>query len=177
MHLRRTRDRRVSLFTGGLCPWRLIAMTDPDFERRAEDALARWDLLMENWRGRAHRNKRFAKFFAYSSVSLSAITTFLTAISGSPRWALAAVSSLTTLAAALLSATRAQEQWVTARSIQNHLYRERFLFEQIAGPYGDADLDQQARLKLFAERLSDLAIESHQTWASTVRDHTRQNSN
>jgi hypothetical protein len=86
---------------------------------------------------------------------------------------LAAASSLTTLATALLATTKAQEQWVTARAVQNDLYSERFLFEQVAGPYGDKALTQEARLKLFAERLMHVATGGHQAWAKTTRDRAQ----
>src|SRR5437588_5853548 len=99
-------------------------MTRDDTDRRTTEALGTWDWLMGNWRKRADRNKLYFKVLSYSGVTLSATTTLIAAIAGSPRWAVAVASTLTTLATALLAATRAQEHWVAARTVENRLYRE-----------------------------------------------------
>ena len=153
-------------------PTEEFTMSDDDIDQRTTQALSAWNLLLNNWQKRARRNKHYFKILSYSGVSLSATTTLIAAIAGSPRWAVATASTLTTLATALLAATRAQDHWVSARTIESRLYKERFLFDQIAGPYSQLEQDQPTRLKLFAERISEVAVEGHNAWADTIRNIT-----
>ncbi|MPZ80652.1 MAG: DUF4231 domain-containing protein [Actinophytocola sp.] len=128
-------------------------------------AFAHWGDLQKNWRRRALRSKRTSKLFVYASVLLSVGTTAMSGIPMVPRWWVVIVSAGAALAAALLTATKAQEQWVLSREVQNHLYAERFLFEQRAGIYDDAGLADDRRTRLFSARIASIGMAGHNSWA------------
>ncbi|MEV4489631.1 DUF4231 domain-containing protein [Micromonospora coxensis] len=132
-------------------------------------ALERWEYLQSNWRRRARVNKGTSVLLVYLSVSLAISATVLATAPAIPKWLVAAVSGGTALATTLLAATKAQEHWALARSIQNQLHAERFLYEQQAGPYALANAStDEARTRLFSERITEIALAAHDSWATRI---------
>lgn len=132
-------------------------------------ALGRWEHLQSDWRRRARVNKVTSMLLVYLSVSLAVAATVLAAVPAVPKWLIAAISGGTALATTLLAATKTQEHWALARSIQNQLYAERFLYEQQAGHYALASAStDEARARLFSERITEIALAAHDSWATRI---------
>jgi hypothetical protein len=140
-----------------------------DLRTLQERALARWEYLQSDWRRRARLNKVTSTALVYLSVTLAVTATVLASVPAIPKWSVALVSGGTALATTLLAATKAQEHWVLARSIQTQLHAERFLYEQQAGRYAPADgLTDDERVRLFSERITEIAMTAHDSWATRI---------
>ena len=138
-----------------------------------ERAFAKWEALQQNWRRRALLNKRMTRVLTYSSVVLSVVTATMAAMDAVPRWGVAIASGGAALAAALMNTTKAPEQWVLSRGIQNSLSHERFMYEQGTGAYGNEALTDLATVRLFSERISSLGLAGHNSWAGQVSEVTK----
>jgi hypothetical protein len=145
-------------------------MPNADELRALQDgALARCEYLQSNWRRRARENKGRSIVLVHLSVTLAVAATVIAAVPAAPKWLIAAVSGGTALATTLLAATRTQEHWVLARSIQNQLGNERFLYEQQAGRYAPATIPTgEVRVRLFSERITEIARTAHESWATRI---------
>lgn len=131
--------------------------------------MARWDYLCKNWRGRARRNKVLSLALTCLSVTLAVSTTVLASAPQVSKWIVALVSGGAALATALLAATKSQENWTLARAVQNQLHAEWFLYQQQAGRYApESTPTDEARLRLFSERITEIQMTGHGSWAAQV---------
>jgi hypothetical protein len=143
--------------------------SEGDESRQLRDrAFDRWEILLRNWRRRARRSRRMSKVFSYGSALLTVATAAMSGIPAVPRWWIVVVSAGAALAITLLSVTKSHDQWVSAREVQNHLYAERFLFEQGAGPYEESTGDERTRL--FSVRITEIGMSGHTSWAGHVEE-------
>jgi len=131
-------------------------------------AFDRWEILQKNWRGRARRSRRMSKLFVYGSALMTVTAAVLSGIPMVPRWWIVVASGGAALALTLMNATNSHEQWTSSREVQNRLYAERFLFEQGAGLY--SDLAEAERTRLFSERITEIGMSGHTSWAGHVSD-------
>jgi Protein of unknown function (DUF4231) len=136
---------------------------------QANNALKLCDKLMQDFKIRADRQKRTFKLLTYSSVSLAIAVTVvstLTATQGAYLWIVPVISGLSALCTTLLSSTNSQERWIHSRGVQQKLEAESFLYMQNARQY--AAIDEDAKIRLFSERLVEIWSESQQGWAQSI---------
>ncbi|MEU8639152.1 DUF4231 domain-containing protein [Amycolatopsis sp. NPDC048633] len=148
-----------------------MAAKSDDLQERKDRAVARWQGLVRNWRGRARRSRLASKLFTYGCVTLTVGTTAIAGVQTVPRSWIIVASAGAALAAGLMSATRSHEHWTASREVQNRLSSEHFLFEQGAGSY--RDLSDQERVLLFSERISEIGMAGHDSWARHVSEGAR----
>ena len=111
----------------------------------------------------------------YSSIILAVSVTVLSALSVVQQtipWVIPVVSGLTVLATALLGATNAQEIWVRSCNAEQQLTTEKFLYLQAAGRY--SNLDPQASVRLFSERIVEIWSGGHEAWEQIAAQVTGQ---
>ncbi|MFI6428093.1 DUF4231 domain-containing protein [Promicromonospora sp. NPDC050880] len=149
-----------------------------DLSERRDRAFERWHDLQRNWRRRARLNKAATIVLTYASVGLAAAAAVLATVGSSPGWVVAVTSGGSALATAVLASVRSRDQWTSARFVQMRLHTERFLYEQQAGDYARPELpSDEARLRLFAERISEIALSGHDAWAAIVESGDLDGSN
>jgi hypothetical protein len=148
-----------------------MVSTSDDLQERKDRAFARWQALMKNWRGRARRSRLASKLFTYGCVTMTVGTTAIAGVPTVPRSWIIVASAGAALAAGLMSATRSHEHWTASREVQNRLFAEQFLFEQGAGSY--RGLSGEERVLLFSERISEIGMAGHGSWARHVAEGAR----
>jgi hypothetical protein len=106
-----------------------------ELERRKQ-ALDQCQNLITHFKNQASQNKRLFQWLRNLSVVLTVTVSSIAAVEGVPRWIVAVVSGIAALCTALPAAIRPQEIWLQARSTQQQLQVELFLYQQCAGDYG-----------------------------------------
>ena len=137
---------------------------------RHERALDLCDDRARDWGARAHRYRRRFRQYKYFAVTLAVTVTVLSGIEGVPGWVVTICSGLVALFTGLLAATQSQDLWVHSRSVQSRLYGEKFLYLQSAGAYAEVAEDEEAKVRLFSQRLEDVLMEGHEGWAQSVQE-------
>jgi hypothetical protein len=140
-----------------------------DLPERQDRAIARWHDLQRNWQRRARVNKATTIVLTYASVGLAAAAAVLATVGSSPGWVVAVTSGGAALTTTLLATVRSRDQWTSARFVQMRLHAERFLYEQQAGDYARPEFpSDEARLRLFSERITEITLSGHDKWAAII---------
>jgi hypothetical protein len=140
-------------------------------EKRAQ-ALAECARLVEHFNRHAKRNKRTFQWLRYSALVLTVAVATMAALESVPRWGVAIVSGIAALCTALLTASRPQEVWLQSRGTSQRLTAERFLFEQGVGDY--ATDDENARVRIFADRVITVWAAGHARWEQSRQEAANQ---
>jgi hypothetical protein len=138
-------------------------------EEKRQQALHHCDHLIQDFAKRADRHKVRYKRLQLISITLSASTTILSALStnkllGQFDWIVPVISGLATLATTLLSQTNTQKMWVHSRDISQQLQTQLFLYLQCSGEYAGTQ-DDVERLKLFSKRLMEVWSQAQESWS------------
>lgn len=110
---------------------------------------------------RARQNKLCFRLLSGSAVGLSAAIPFAVAASATD-WVVALLGALAAVAVGMLSLLKCQESWLHYRSIAETLKKERFHFETLTGPYGQAEPDELR--ELLVGRVEASISGEHQVW-------------
>ena len=152
-------------------------MTTSDQSEITRQALAECDRLIAHFESRATRHKRFYKWLSVSSIVLTASVTALAGIlTGHYRIVTTVLAALSTIAAAILAASQAQQLWVVSRNTSQKLIAEKFLFLQQAALYADQNTEVE-RARQFSERVVNIWNEGHASWQEKVLDTDADSSN
>jgi Protein of unknown function (DUF4231) len=148
---------------------------DPESQLKSkqEEIIKECDRLINHFSNKAHDSKRTFRSFKYASVLLSVVVAILSTLQSIKHWSLLqivipAISSVAALSTTLLAATNAQEHWLQARSTQQKLQVEKFLFLQEAGRY--SDLEMKERNKTFSEQVMNIWSAGHEQWEKSSKN-------
>jgi Protein of unknown function (DUF4231) len=134
---------------------------------QAEDYLTQRLQAETDWYDqRAGANKRYYVMYSVGAVVASAAVPVSIA-AALDNWIPAALGGAVSVATAMLSILKCQENWQHYRSTAEILKKERYLYELRAGPY--ADLDEQETLAQLVERVEGMISVEHRTWHQTQR--------
>jgi hypothetical protein len=139
-----------------------LQLSCADTAGRTTAALNQCTDLIKHFEGKADKSKRSFGVLRYSTIVLTVGVATMAAVPPVPRWLIAILSAIAALCAALITALRPQEVWLQSRSTQQQLQAERFLFLQGARDYSQPAGDD--RVKLFAERITEIWSAGHARW-------------
>ncbi len=152
-----------------------VAELPPSLQQKRTEVLEKCDELLAHFKRKAKEHKRAFQLFKYSSIVLTISATIISALAALQSiasWIVPIITGLAAPSTTFLTVTNAQELWVHSRTVQQQLTAEKFLFEQRAGDY--AKLDEEAKVRLFAERIIDIWKRGHETWEQTTSETSTQ---
>ncbi len=111
------------------------------------------------------KNQKKYKFFQWTLIILSTLTTIMAALPRSDKFDLQYVvvftAALVTILTSALKTFQYQELWVNYRSIIEQLKPEIYYYHFNAGDYGQAGIDKES---LFVTRVESILSKEHDAW-------------
>lgn len=154
-------------------------LAQPNDPRRSllekqHDALTECDRLIQHFKRQSQRNKRRFNLLKYCCISLTVVVTILSGLAAAQQierweWLVPLLSGLGTLTTTLLGQTSTQKLWIQARTVQQRLHAERFLYLQGAGGY--ADLNDEEQVRRFSSQVVEIWSQGHESWSQSISDH------
>lgn len=137
---------------------------------RRQKTLEWCDNKITYYSNRASRYGRWLWIFKVFGLLFSVCVTVLSGLDEIKRswaWTVTVSGGLATFFTGMLTTTKTQEYYMQAGLLRGRIARERFLFQSQGGPY--SKIEEEERLSLFSERLSQIDAGGEEEWLNLNR--------